>query len=96
MRWLAVLVLAVGCATTPSDPELQAERDRLANEVVQAKFWLDEYRKRYGERAGGAIYVGTVRIESVSTHAAAAIFDTRFHGPGAPPKRGDFAYPSGR
>jgi hypothetical protein len=44
----------------------------------------------------GSMYVGTVRIDSVSTHAAAGVFDSQYHGPGAPPEPGDIAYPGGR
>jgi predicted RNase H-like nuclease (RuvC/YqgF family) len=42
----------------------------------------------------GAVFVGTIRIQSVEKDSAIGIFNTQFKGDGAPPQAGDKASPS--
>ena len=44
----------------------------------------------------GATYVGQVLIEKVEKNLAVGTFDSKFPGPGAPPQKGDLAYPGSR
>jgi hypothetical protein len=44
----------------------------------------------------GATYVGQVVIEKVEKNLSVGTFDSQFPGPGAPPQKGDVAYPGGR
>jgi len=44
----------------------------------------------------GATYVGQVVIDKVEKNLAVGTFDSKFPGPGAPPQRGDVAYPGSR
>jgi predicted RNase H-like nuclease (RuvC/YqgF family) len=44
----------------------------------------------------GATYVGQVLIEKVEKNLSVGTFDSKFPGPGAPPQRGDLAYPGSR
>ncbi|MHC4816548.1 MAG: MreC domain-containing protein [Planctomycetota bacterium] len=44
----------------------------------------------------GATYVGQVVIDKVEKNLSVGTFDSRFPGPGAPPQRGDVAYPGSR
>jgi len=44
----------------------------------------------------GATYVGQVVIDKVEKNLSVGTFDSKFPGPGAPPQRGDVAYPGSR
>lgn len=44
----------------------------------------------------GATYVGQVVIDKVEKNLSVGTFDSQFPGPGAPPQRGDVAYPGSR
>ncbi|MHC5053006.1 MAG: hypothetical protein ACYTGK_20665 [Planctomycetota bacterium] len=46
--------------------------------------------------SGAAPYVGQVVIEKVEKNLSVGTFDSQFPGPGAPPQKGDVAYPGGR
>jgi hypothetical protein len=108
------------------------ETKRLRQELHELKFWIAEYKKRYGRIGGGkgdegvvlrvegttitistgsadgvavgdvyhmrrgSSYVGQMMITKVEKARSHGVFDTKFPGPAAPPRRADVAYPGSR